>query len=75
MAIRDWPLATTGYACYLFCLTEVLADSKLPTGPGYLNVDDLEVGYHAHLMVMHDSGSWLYSGFRVVKRFFKVGSA
>jgi hypothetical protein len=43
-------------------------DFQLPTGPDYLNIDALEEGYKAHLMIMHDSGSWLQSGFHGVKR-------
>jgi len=75
MTIRNGLLVITGHAYDFFYLTEVLLDLKLSAGPGYLNVNDLEVGYHAHLMIMHDSCSWHRSGFHVVKRFFRVGSA
>ena len=47
---------------------------KLPTGPAYLDMDTLEAGYKAHLMIMHDSSSWLHSGLLVVKRFFNGGT-
>ncbi|KAI1160486.1 hypothetical protein F5B18DRAFT_654618 [Nemania serpens] len=46
-------------------------DHWLPTGPGYLDVDELEAGYHAHLMIMSDSSSWLQSGVVLIKRIFE----
>ncbi|KAI1121062.1 hypothetical protein F5Y10DRAFT_257091 [Nemania abortiva] len=48
-----------------------LYDHWLPTGPGYLDVDELEAGYHAHLMIMSDSSSWLQSGLVLIKRIFE----
>ena len=48
--------------------------SKLPTGPGYLDIDTLETGYHTHLMLMLDSKSWLHSKVLVIKRFFESRS-
>ncbi|CAJ2508322.1 Uu.00g133480.m01.CDS01 [Anthostomella pinea] len=53
----------------------VLPDHWLPNGPGYLDMDELEKGYHAHLMVMDDSSSWLYSSLSLFKRIFKPDSA
>ena len=47
---------------------------KLPTGPAYLDMDTLEAGYEAHLMIMHDSSSWLRSGLLLVKRLFNGDS-
>ncbi|KAI1078277.1 hypothetical protein F5B20DRAFT_548664 [Whalleya microplaca] len=57
------------------CLLELLAQSKLPTGPVYLDVDELDKGCHAHLMIMHDSSSWLHSGLSLIKRIFKADGA
>ncbi|XDG06999.1 hypothetical protein ABKA04_006614 [Annulohypoxylon sp. FPYF3050] len=48
---------------------------KLPTGPGYLDVDELEKGYNAHLMIMHDSSSWVHSGINLIKRFLKASAS
>ncbi|KAI0898667.1 hypothetical protein F4806DRAFT_369440 [Annulohypoxylon nitens] len=47
----------------------------LPTGPGYLDVDELEKGYNAHLMIMHDSSSWVHSGINLIKRFLKISAS
>lgn len=47
------------------------SDHWLPVGPGYLDLDALESGYHAHLMIMHDSTSWLQSGMTAIKRFMR----
>ena len=46
-----------------------LTSSQLPSGPEFLDLDTLDNGFHAHLMVMHDSDSWLHSSV-AVKRFF-----
>ena len=48
--------------------------SKLPTGPGYLDANTLEKGYHAHLMLMLDSSNWLQSKVPIIKRFFGIDS-
>jgi hypothetical protein len=53
----------------------MLTRPKLPSGPGYLDINTLEEGYHAHLMIMHDSRSWLRSGLVVIKRFLNVDAA
>ncbi|TAQ88973.1 hypothetical protein B7494_g2714 [Chlorociboria aeruginascens] len=47
---------------------------QLPSGPGYLDIDALDAGYHAHLIIMHDSSSWLQPGFTTVKCFFNAGA-
>ncbi|KAK4659994.1 hypothetical protein QC762_0014400 [Podospora pseudocomata] len=47
------------------------SDHWLPVGPGYLDLDALESGYHAHLMIMHDSTSWLQSGMTAIKGFMR----
>lgn len=43
-------------------------------GPGFLDTNALEKGYHAHLMLMLDSTSWLQSKIPVIKRFFAKDS-
>ncbi|KAK4157568.1 hypothetical protein C8A00DRAFT_29571 [Chaetomidium leptoderma] len=43
-------------------------DHWLLTGPSYLDINSLEVGYNAHMMIMHDSSSWLRTGVVAVKR-------
>ncbi|KAI0878809.1 hypothetical protein GGS24DRAFT_442147 [Hypoxylon argillaceum] len=51
-----------------------ISDYWLPTGPGYLNLDQLEEGYHAHLVIMEDSSSWVQSGMGLIKRIFGAES-
>jgi len=46
-----------------------LTSSRRPSGPGFLDLETLDKGFHAHLMVMHDSDSWLHSSVLAVKRF------
>lgn len=65
----------TGYLIPVSLFSGQIAEIlQLPSGPGYLEVDSLEKGYHAHLLVMHDSSSWLQSGMLNVKRFFQAST-
>jgi len=41
----------------------------LPSGPGFLDLETLNHGYHEHLIAMHESDSWVHSSVLAVKRF------
>jgi len=47
----------------------ILITLQLPSGPAYLDLEDLNEGSYALLMAVHASDSWIQSGFGKFKRF------
>ncbi|KAI9046411.1 hypothetical protein LZ554_009586 [Drepanopeziza brunnea f. sp. 'monogermtubi'] len=41
----------------------------LPSGPGFLDLETLNYGYHEHLIAMHESHSWVHASILAAKRF------
>ncbi len=61
------------YLCDNTLPTELfLTSNQLPSGPGFLDLETLNYGYHEHLIAMHGSDSWVHSSILAVKHILSL---